>query len=67
MNHPTTTNAHRRSRGLRRVAVWLPVEVVAHLDAICESSGYSRAEILETLILCDYESLVEARGTGVRD
>jgi metal-responsive CopG/Arc/MetJ family transcriptional regulator len=44
------TSAERRARGLRRLEVWLPADYVRKLDAISDASGYSRAEIIESMI-----------------
>ena len=54
-------DAQRRGNGLRRLTLWLRPEVVAKLDEICEESGYSRGEMIETMVEVDHESLVKNR------
>jgi hypothetical protein len=51
----TPTEAEYRARGLQRVVLRLPVEVVAALDENVDRSGYSRAELFETYIMRDRE------------
>ena len=55
------TADQRRAKGYRRVELLLHRDDVAKLDEICAESGYSRADIVETMIQTDYETLVEAR------
>lgn len=54
------SSADRRARGLRRLEAWLPAETIAKLDAICEHSGYSRAEQVRGMIDADYDSMLRA-------
>lgn len=61
MGRQGTSEAERRARGLRRVVVRLPAEYVARLDAICEDSGYTRAEQLMGMIDGDWESLQQSK------
>lgn len=50
MTGRSSTDASRRARGLVLVKVWLPAEVVAELDAIAQSEGVPRAEIIRRAI-----------------
>lgn len=47
---PTQTKAQRRAAGRARVEVWLPIEWLEKLDALCDESGFSRAEIIIGMI-----------------
>lgn len=55
------TDAQRRAKGLYRLVTWQEKSTVEKLDEICRESGYSRAEMIETMILVDYESLMANR------
>jgi hypothetical protein len=55
------TNASRRERGLRRLEVWIPAAALQQLDAICEESGWSRAEIIQDMITGESEEASEMR------
>lgn len=56
--YPSDDERVRAARGQVRGALRMPATAWAHLDAICSSSGYSRSEIVETLIEQDWESIV---------
>lgn len=53
--------ADRVAAGQRRLEVWLSAETAAKLDELVESSGYTRPELLESMIELDHASLVKAR------
>jgi len=55
------SSAARRARGLHRLEVWLPAEIVRKLDDLAEDSGYSRAELLETMIELEWQEMQAAR------
>lgn len=55
------SDASRRARGLRKISIWLEVEVLDQLDAICDETGWSRAEILRDMITGESEEAAEMR------
>lgn len=55
------TDAQRRANGQSRLVVWLPAATVTKLDDICAESGYSRADMVETMIETDHETLLANR------
>lgn len=48
--HQSETEAARRAAGLHALKIRIPSSYVAKLDAICEESGYSRAETIMGMI-----------------
>lgn len=48
------TDADYAAKGLGRVFLRLPVEVLAKLDALVERTGKKKAEIIEDLISAAY-------------
>lgn len=56
------SNKSRQARGLRRIAIWIDVDVLDQLDAICDETGWSRAEIIRDMITGESEAV----GTGKR-
>lgn len=58
--HPSESDAARRSRGLTRI--WLPRDVVAALDSLCEVSGVSRADHIRAWIESERKELATIRG-----
>jgi hypothetical protein len=56
------TLAEREARGIRRVQVELSEETYRRLLWICESSGYSKADVIRSMIDMDYEESQAAKG-----
>lgn len=53
--------AERVELGQRRLEAWLPAETMVQLDEICEVSGYSRPEIVATMIEMDHATRKQSR------
>lgn len=60
------SNAQRRARGLHRLVLWLPKDYITKLDALCEDSGYSRADIIEGMIDCETDEVADLRAGAER-
>lgn len=52
---PALTHADHLARGEKRLAVWLPAETLALLDAECERSGFSRPELVDEVLRMSFD------------
>lgn len=58
---PTQTEEARAAKGMRQLKLRVDESVVERLDALCETSGFSRSEQVEALI--DAETQLGPRKT----
>lgn len=59
----TQSNASRRAAGRARLSIWLPMEYLAKLDALCVDSGYARSELLLCMIDDATDQMAETQTT----
>lgn len=51
------TDAQRSANGWGRLSLRLRTKTLDKLDALAESSGYTKSQLIETMIALDYASL----------